>query len=393
MRSFIYPYKSSGVMQEKLALSCASAVLLALLSLPHASTQAQPVTGTTGVEIQPIVQQDLTSIAQDKYQKLIDAGIFSASSGTSSSTLDADLTRAQFAAIAAKIQSLETKTGSTQFADINPAFSSASVAAQLGVIEGVSSGTQSADDKKSAATLAELFTALSKSGTLSQVELDQLLVKVGMGGDGTAKTGESQKTSTATNDDAIRAANNAAANIINSAPDGAATTAGVAGVSAGSLASLALTLATTVAVATSSSANEIALANAAKLGANYTVTPLSNWPANLNATYNGRLSGALSDSSAVGGNLTMNVNFATIRSAGAIPGSVLFDNGKGSASLNLVQFNGFVGGGMNGTYNGQAMTGFIRNGQFYGPAAEALKGSWDMSTSSVSGGGTFVANR
>lgn len=387
MHSFICPYKSSGIKQEKRTLSCASAVLLALISLPHALAQAQSVIGITGAEIQPAVQQDQSSIAQDRFQKLIDAGIFSASSGTSLPTLDTDLTRAQFAAIASKIQSLETTAGSTQFTDINPAFSSGSAAAQLGIIDGVSAANQSVDDKKSAATLADLFTALSKSDVLSQSELDQLLAKLG------GETAGLQKTSTVANDDAIRAANDVTGNII--APAVATTIAGMADPSAGSMAliSAALAAANAAIFAASSSASNISLSNAVTTAANYTVTPISNWPANLNATYNGRLSGALSDSSAVGGNLTMNVNFATIRSAAAIPGSVLFDNGKGSASLSLVQFGGFVGGGMSGTYNGQAMTGFIRNGQFYGPAAEAVKGSWDMTTSSVSGGGTFVANR
>ena len=187
-------------------------------------------------------------------------------------------------------------------------------------------------------------------------------------------------------------------NAASSAAVGAATTAGVAGLSTGSLAAVGasvLAAAAAAAAASASSANDIALSNAASQASNNlnNVTARANWPTNLNATFSGRLSGTLSDSSAVGGNLSMQVNFATIGSHAPIPGSVQFDNNKGSATLSLVQSGGYVGGGMNGTYNNQAMTGYIRNGQFYGPAANAIKGSWDMSTSSVSGGGTFAANR
>lgn len=187
-------------------------------------------------------------------------------------------------------------------------------------------------------------------------------------------------------------------NAASSAAAGAATTAGVAGLSTGSLAAVGasvLAAAAAAAAASASGANDIALSNAASQASNNlnNVTARANWPTNLNATYSGRLSGTLSDSSAVGGNLSMQVNFATIGSHAPIPGSVQFDNNKGSATLSLVQSGGYVGGGMNGTYNNQAMTGYIRNGQFYGPAANAIKGSWDMSTSSVSGGGTFAANR
>lgn len=183
-----------------------------------------------------------------------------------------------------------------------------------------------------------------------------------------------------------------------SAAAGAAGTAGVGGLSTGSLAAISSSLAAATAAAAAaaaSSANDITLSNAATQASNNlnNVTARANWPTNLNATFSGRLSGTLSDSSAVGGNLSMQVNFATIGSHAPIPGSVQFDNNKGSATLSLVQSGGYVGGGMNGTYNNQAMTGYIRNGQFYGPAANAIKGSWDMSTSSVSGGGTFAANR
>jgi hypothetical protein len=205
------------------------------------------------------------------------------------------------------------------------------------------------------------------------------------------------------NDEAMRTANNTAANMIPPAPSGAAAaggtagTTGVGGLSVGTLAAIGAGVIAAGAIATavaSSTANEVTLANAADQAANNTVvTPRSSWPTSLNATYSGRLNGTLSDSSAVGGNLSMNVNFATIGSGAPIPGSVQFDNSKGSASLNLVQIGGFVGGGMSGTYNGEAMNGFIRNGQFFGPAANSVKGSWDMSTASVSGGGTFAANR
>lgn len=124
------------------------------------------------------------------------------------------------------------------------------------------------------------------------------------------------------------------------------------------------------------------------------VTPRSSWPTALNATYNGRITGALTDSTPVTGSLTMTVDFAQINSMAAnIPGSIVFDNGKGSASFNLMQMGGYVGNAMSGTYDGEAMTGYMRDGQFYGPAANEIAGKWDMTTNSVSGGGTYAAKR
>jgi hypothetical protein len=124
------------------------------------------------------------------------------------------------------------------------------------------------------------------------------------------------------------------------------------------------------------------------------VTPVSSWPTALNATYNGRIAGALTDSTPVTGSVTMAIDFAQINSmVPNIPGSIVFDNGKGSASFDLVQMGGYVGNGMTGTYNGEAMTGFMKDGQFYGPAANEIAGTWDMTTSSVSGSGTYAAKR
>ncbi len=124
------------------------------------------------------------------------------------------------------------------------------------------------------------------------------------------------------------------------------------------------------------------------------VTPRANWPTALNATYVGTISGALTNATPVTGSLTMNVDFANISSmVPNIPGNIIFDNGKGSATFNLVQMGGYVGNSMTGTYNGEAMNGFIRNGQFYGPAADVVKGDWDMTTHNVSGSGQFSAAR
>lgn len=351
---------------------------------PQQLVQTQPGSMPQAMPANP------ATIVQEKYQKLLDAGVFSASSGTPTN-LDATMTRAQFAAIAAKLQELVTKSGG-QFSDIDPvswaALTSAMTAKSL---TGIGSGSikVESDDKKSSADFAALLAAVMK-GQVSQAELDQLISKLGASNPTTSQVSTSSK-----NDEAIRKANSTVEGIA-TPPGSAAVAAGIAGVSAGSLATIgtALAAAAAASIAALSSANNIALASALTVGADYSnVTPRTNWPTNLNATYSGRLSGMLSDNSAVGGNLTMNVNFATIGSHASIPGSVQFDNNKGNASLSLVQLGGYVGGGMTGTYDSQAMTGFIRNGQFYGPAANAIKGSWDMTTNSVSGGGTFAATR
>jgi hypothetical protein len=380
MQSFIYPYKPSIAIQKKPTISRASAVVLALVSLHPPLAHAQ-----SDVPNNPA---NPTSTAQEKYQKLLDAGIFSA--GNTPASLDTPMTRTEFVTIAAKLQILNAQTESTPFSNIDPSSSTGVAATKLGIMEGVSG------ESNSSATLADLFNALNKMGVFDQNELDQLKAKLKANSAIEIKAGELRTVSSAANVEAIRDVNNTVAEIVPTF-QGAVTTSGITGISSEALAALSLALSAAAAassIAASSSANNIALENATNPGANYTVVlPRSNWPTNLSATYSGRLTGTMSDSSLVGGNLSMNVNFATIRNAAAIPGSVLFDNGKGSASLSLVQFNGFVGGGMNGTYNGQTMTGNIINGQFYGPSAEAVKGSWSMATPTASGGGVFAATR
>ncbi len=332
------------------------------------------------------------STAQEKYQKLLEAGVFSSSSGTTP-VLDATMTRAQFAMIAAKLQELAVKSGG-KFPDIpSLPWGELGVAQTAGMIEGISkpSLTVVSDDKKTSADFMELLAAYSK-GKLSQAELDQLIAKIG-----SINPSVGQTTAPLKSDAPILGANKAVEQIV-TPPGGTAVVAtGIAGITAGGLTAIqaALAAAQAAAIAASSNANNITLANAVTVGADYTVvTPRANFPTNLNATFNGRMTGTLSDNSAVGANLSMNVNFANIGNGTPIGGNVQFDNNKGSASFNSVAYiGGYVGGGMSGTYNGAAMNGFIRNGQFFGPAANAVKGSWDMTTNSVSGGGSFAATR
>ncbi|RQO34991.1 hypothetical protein DBR37_11525 [Herminiimonas sp. KBW02] len=353
-----------------------------------APEQAKQILQTT--QTSPPAVLPPNSPAQLKYQTLLDAGVFSASSGTTS-VPDATMTRAQFAMIAARLQELATQSGAT-FSDIpSLPWGELSGAQTIGTIEGVAkpSVTVVSDDKKTSADFMELLAAYSK-GKLSQAELDQLIAKIG-----SANLPTSQTTTPVKSDAPILNANKAVEGIV--VPGGTAVAAGVAGITAGTLGMIqaALAAAQAAAIAASSSANNIDLETAVTVGANYTVvTPRANFPANLNATFNGRMTGTLSDSSTVGANLTMNVNFTNIGNGTPIGGNVQFDNNKGSASFNSVAYiGGYVGGGMSGTYNNQAMTGFIRNGQFFGPAANAVKGSWDMTTNSVSGGGSFAATR
>gem|GEM_PF-2899261 len=331
------------------------------------------------------------SLAQEKYQKLLDAGVFSSSGGTSTN-LDETMTRAQFAAIAAKLQDLGKKSGG-QFADIDPAaWAALAGAMEAKSLSGISSGTikVESEDKKSSADFAALLAAVMK-GRVNQEELDQLIAKLG-----TSKPSTSQVGAPLKNEEEIQKVGKLVEAMVVPAPGSVPVTTALVGVSAGSLAAIgaALAAATAASIAASGNANNIALANAVNGAANYnTVTPRANWPTNLNATFNGRLGGTLSDNSTVGGNLSMNVNFASIGSNTPIFGSVQFDNNKGSAHLQLVQSSGFVGGGMSGTYDNQTMNGYIQNGQFYGPAANAIKGSWSMTTPVVSGGGSFAATR
>lgn len=360
-------------------------------SLPEQQPQPQQLVLTPPSSLPQVTPVNPMAIEQEKYQKLLDAGVFSSSSGTTTN-LDETMTRAQFAAIAAKLQELGTKSGG-QFSEIDPASWAVLMETMTAKsLTGISSGSikVESDDKKSSADFAALLAAVMK-GQVSKEELDQLIAKLGA-----SNLPASQVSTSSKSEEVISKANSTVEGIVTPPGSAAVAAAGIAGVSAGSLATIgtALAAAAAASIAASSSANNIALASALTVGADYpNVTPRANWPTNLNATYSGRLSGMLSDNSAVGGNLTMNVNFATIGSHASIPGSVQFDNNKGNASLNLVQLGGYVGGGMTGTYDSQAMTGYIRNGQFYGPAANAIKGSWDMTTNSVSGGGTFAATR
>ncbi len=351
-------------------------------------------------KISPTKQTDLpvttptspASVAQEKYQKLLDAGVFSTSSGMTP-VLDATMTRAQFAEIAAKMQELAIKSGGT-FSDIPSSLWGEQTGAQtLGAIAGIGKQTITviSDDKKSSANFLELLAALNK-GKISQEELDKLIKKIGSMNPPVIPTAALLNA-----DVPVLGAIRPVEQIVALSGTTAAVATSIAGITAVGLTGIqtALAAAQAAAIAASSNANNIALANAVTVGADYTVvTPRANFPANLNATFNGRMTGTLSDSSTVGANLTMNVNFANIGSSTPIGGNVQFDNNKGSASFNGVAYiGGYVGGGMSGTYNGEAMNGFVRNGQFFGPAANAVKGSWDMTTHSVSGGGSFAATR
>jgi chemotaxis protein histidine kinase CheA len=331
------------------------------------------------------------SLVQQKYQKLLEAGVFSSSDGKTQFS-DATMTRAQFAMIANKLKDLTGNTGTT-FSDIPGSLWSGLTGQQtIGTIEGAGkpSLTVVSDDKKTSVDFMQLLAAYSKE-KVSQEELDKLITKLG-----SMNPAVKPAASLFNGEVPVLGAIRPVEQIV-TPPGTAAVATGMTGITSGGLIAMqaALAAAQAAAIAASSSANNIDQETAVIAGANYAmVTPRANFPTNLNATFNGRMSGTLSDSSAVGANLTMNVNFANIGNGTPIGGNVQFDNNKGNASFNSVAYiGGYVGGGMNGTYNGEAMNGFIRNGQFFGPAANAVKGSWDMTTNSVSGGGSFAATR
>ncbi|MFJ9451972.1 hypothetical protein [Herbaspirillum sp. NPDC101397] len=126
------------------------------------------------------------------------------------------------------------------------------------------------------------------------------------------------------------------------------------------------------------------------------VTPLASFPTSMQATYTGPVTGSASVGAGVTGTFQAQVDFATIRGgAPSVPGTITFANGLGGTSFTLTLMGGFVGGAMSGTYAGQAVTGFVMNGRFYGPAAEQLAGSWSMQNAgaTLTGSGSFKAQR
>jgi hypothetical protein len=121
------------------------------------------------------------------------------------------------------------------------------------------------------------------------------------------------------------------------------------------------------------------------------LTPVNSYPTNLTATYNGVMSGALTDATPVNGTLTMTVNFSNLS---IIPGTVTFANGQGSANFGLTASGGFIGGQMAGTYAGEALnTDSTVSGQFYGPNANEVGGTWTLGTATKFGNGQFAAKR
>jgi chemotaxis protein histidine kinase CheA len=126
------------------------------------------------------------------------------------------------------------------------------------------------------------------------------------------------------------------------------------------------------------------------------VTPLASFPTSKQATYTGPVGGTLNSGASVSGTFQATVDFATIKSgAPVVPGSITFSNGQGGTTFTLSLLGGYLGGGMSGTYAGQAVTGFVMNGRFYGPTGEQLAGSWSMQNGggSLSGAGSFKAQR
>jgi hypothetical protein len=121
------------------------------------------------------------------------------------------------------------------------------------------------------------------------------------------------------------------------------------------------------------------------------VTPQSSYPTNMTATYNGAISGALSDATAVSGTLSMTVNFANLSS---IPGSINFANGQGTANFALTGNGGLIGGQLSGNFAGEMLNaGSNISGKFYGPAANEVGGVWNLNTTSNTGGGQFAGKR
>lgn len=126
------------------------------------------------------------------------------------------------------------------------------------------------------------------------------------------------------------------------------------------------------------------------------VTPLASFPTSMQATYTGPVGGTLNSGASVSGTFQATVDFATIKSgAPVVPGSITFANGQGSTTFTLSLLGGYLGGSMSGTYGGQAVTGFVMNGRFYGPTGEQLAGSWSMQNGggSLTGSGSYKAQR
>ncbi len=126
------------------------------------------------------------------------------------------------------------------------------------------------------------------------------------------------------------------------------------------------------------------------------VTPLASFPTSMQATYTGPVGGTLNSGASVSGTFQATVDFATIKSgAPVVPGSITFANGQGSTTFTLSLLGGYLGGSMSGTYGGQAVTGFVMNGRFYGPTGEQLAGSWSMQNGggSLTGTGSYKAQR
>jgi hypothetical protein len=105
--------------------------------------------------------------------------------------------------------------------------------------------------------------------------------------------------------------------------------------------------------------------------------PTESLRGELSASYNGRLSGAFGDGTAVGGAMSLNVAFDDY----AFTGDIVFDGGNGKAAVaggwdagvNSVDgsiyspepvFGGEVGGSL--------------SGKFYGPKGQELGGNWSM---------------
>ena len=350
----------SSICSSSQSRACRSALALlfaGLLShaMPVAAADSSSSTGNQG-----------TADPSKKLELLIQAGVLNGAK--EDSNLDGNMTRAQFATILAKlVMNNDGTTPNAVFTDIDTTWSSQYIAAAAGIIDGIKEQAQ-----------------FDPSGPVDKAFLTALMQSLGannIGGD--------------SNTDWIR-------NVVFAALGTQALPPG----SEGQVVPLFPGLQRGPDTSTEVVLNDILAASiAAQLQGSQvdfpyfnagTLTPQANWPISLNATYNGRISGALQDSTRVGGSITMNVNFANFPQAQpVVPGNIVFDNGKGSANFNLARFGTVIGDGMTGTYNGEALIAgsYIMNGKFYGPAANEVGGDWTIKTNSVEGGGKFAAKR
>lgn len=117
-------------------------------------------------------------------------------------------------------------------------------------------------------------------------------------------------------------------------------------------------------------------------------------------TYIGRADGSFESGAAIGGALTMSVDFASMASGGRVDATINFDHSMGFANFELYQAPGgnLYAETVDGTYgsgpNSQNINSGELAGKFYGPSAEEVGGTWGIDAGSHgAANGTFNGKR